>query len=142
MNCPGCNAPFDYRFLTTCSYCGFEQQPAETDALTSLSNCGGSDLYEKPHTLARSVQNFALVLALAFTGLLVGGFVAYIVGGTLYLVFASHGGNPSEECARGTGFAVLSILSGSFIGAAGGSVLAAKHIFQNADLKTVSTIKA
>jgi hypothetical protein len=132
MNCPGCSAAIDYRFLTSCPQCGFEEVPATPAVVDSVAtSC--DEGRKKPLALKRVLANLACVIAASLVGLLVGAFMVYYAAGILYLAFFSggHGGlGGSEECARGTAVAVLSILSGAFLGTVGGSFLASKHIIQ------------
>jgi hypothetical protein len=129
MNCPGCNTTIDYRYLSCCPKCGFESLPLGTDEeICPPAKCAQEET--KARRFSRALANSACVLAAAFTGLVSGGFVFYFVGGAMYLIFFAGNLTGGEACARGMAFGALSILTGSFLGTVGGSVLAVKHLIQ------------
>jgi hypothetical protein len=124
MNCQSCNTRIDYRFLTTCAHCGSKVEGA---SLTPNPPPPDPPSMKSGLTWKQGLINVAYVFASAVTGMISGAVVIYFAGAMVYLTFFSGGGgNPSEQCARGTAAAVLSILLGAFLGTMGGSVFAVK----------------
>ena len=74
------------------------------------------------------VANVFYVLISSVVGMVSGAVVVYFTAGVFFSILLSNpGGNPSENCARGMAIGMLSILSGAFLGTAGGSAFAVKH---------------
>jgi len=74
------------------------------------------------------VANVFLVLISSVFGMISGAVVVYFTAGVFFsILLGNPGGNPSESCARGTAIAMLSILTGAFLGTAGGSAFATKQ---------------
>jgi hypothetical protein len=120
MNCQTCNWSIDYRFETNCTHCG-----AEATQIDSPQNLVES--IEESVTWTQRLVNLAYVFASALVGLVSGGVVVYFLGAIFYIAFLSGStGDPSRDCARGTAFAGLSILSGAFLGTVGGTTFAIK----------------
>jgi hypothetical protein len=122
MNCQSCNSRIDYRFETNCAHCG-----SEALQLEAPQNLPSVESIEKTLTCKQRLLNLAYVFASATAGMISGAVVVYFLGAIFYIAFLSGGGgNASEECARGTAFAFLAILSGAFLGTAGGTAFAVK----------------
>lgn len=120
MNCQSCNSRIDYRFETNCAHCGAEA--AQIDAPQNLV-----ESIEESLTWTQRLVNLAYVFASAIAGLVSGAVTLYFLGAIVYLTFFSGStGNPGQDCARGTAFAGLSILTGAFLGTVGGSAFAIK----------------
>jgi hypothetical protein len=129
MNCQTCNSRIDYRFETNCKHCGAEATAIDPPQNLVVSN-------EESLTWTQRLVNLAYVFASALVGLVSGGVVLYFLGAIFYLTFLSGStGNPGRDCARGTAFAGLSILSGAFLGTVGGTTFAIKKPLCRAILK-------
>jgi hypothetical protein len=124
MNCQSCNTGIDYLYLTNCEHCGSEVERANLNVPPAES-----DSPEKSLTWGQGLINVTYLFAVAIVGLTAGAVVLYFLGAMIYIAFFSGGGgNPGDSCARGTAAAVLSILSGAFLGTVGGSVFAIKNL--------------
>ncbi|HKZ03266.1 MAG TPA: hypothetical protein VJ180_13560 [Pyrinomonadaceae bacterium] len=126
MSCPQCFMEIDYRFLTTCSRCGSEVQPAED--LARFPDPQNIEKTRNSFSLQQGLVSSAYVLVMSFIGMIAGAVLIYSVAGMIYL--AVYGGEVrnGEECARGTAVALLSIFGGAFLGTAGGSALAVNQL--------------
>jgi hypothetical protein len=119
----------DYRFITTCSRCGSEVQPAEDQArLNSYPDPQNVEKTKNSFSLQQGLVSSAYVLVMSFIGMIAGAVLIYSVAGMIYL--AVYGGEVrnGEECARGTAVALLAIFGGAFLGTAGGSALAVNQL--------------
>jgi len=120
MNCQSCNSIIDYRFVTNCAHCGAEATQADPPPNLVES-------IDKSLTWTQRLINLAYVFVGAIAGMVSGGVVLYFLGAIFYINFLSGStGNPGRDCARGTAFAALSILSGAFLGTIGGTTFAIK----------------
>lgn len=120
MNCQRCNSRIDYRFVTNCPHCGAEatQAAPPPNLVESI---------KESLTWTQRLVNLGYVFASAIAGLVSGAVTLYFLGAMFYITFLSAStGNPSRDCARGTAFAGLSILSGAFLGTIGGTTFALK----------------
>ena len=130
MNCPECNHPIDYRFLSNCPKCSFENVPPNANVETyRAATC--SEANTRFRRVPRALSNSACVFTAAFTGLVAGAFVFYFIGGLIYLTFFAGNLTGGEACARGTAAGALSILIGSFLGTVGGTAFAVKHVIRS-----------
>lgn len=74
------------------------------------------------------VANVFYVVMSSLVGMISGAVVVYFTAGVFFsILLSSAADNPSESCARGMAIGMLSILSGAFLGTAGGSAFATKH---------------
>ena len=129
MNCQSCNSRIDYRFETNCAQCG-----AEATQIGPPQNLVES--IEESHTWTKRFVNLGYVFASAIAGLVSGAVALYFLGAIFYLSFLSGStGDPGRECARGTAFAGLSMLTGAFLGTVGGTTFAIKKPLCRAILK-------
>ena len=121
MNCQSCNSIIDYRFVTNCAHCGAEATPIDPPQNLVES------IEEKALTWKQRLVNLAYVFAAAIAGVFSGAVTLYFLGAFFYITFLRDlGGTSGEQCARGTAFAALSILSGAFLGTIGGTTFAIK----------------
>lgn len=129
MNCQSCNSRIDYRFVTNCAHCGAEatQAAPPPNVVESIP---------ESLTWTQRLVNLGYVFASAIAGLVSGAVTLYFLGAIFYINFLSGStGNPGADCARGTAFAGLSILSGAFLGTIGGTTFALKKPLCHAILK-------
>jgi hypothetical protein len=125
MNCQRCNTNIDYRFLTNCTQCNCEVEGSSLpQAVTDPSPVNSG---EKAYTWQARIVNLLYLVAASVAGMISGAVVIYFSAVIAYLVLDSGGGTPGERCARGTAIAMLSILSGAFMGTVGGTVFAVKN---------------
>jgi len=120
MNCQSCNSIIDYRFVTNCGHCGAEATQADPpqNLIESI---------DESLTWTQRLVNLGYVFASAIAGLVSGAVALYFLGIPFYIAFLSGStGNPGRDCARGSAFAGLSILSGAFLGTIGGTTFAIK----------------
>ena len=69
------------------------------------------------------------VLISSLVGMVAGAVTIYFTAGVFFsIVLSNPGEHPSASCARGAAIGLLSILSGAFLGTAGGSAYATKHV--------------
>lgn len=128
MNCRSCNTTIDYRFLSNCSQCGSEVGPETVPRPEAPPAIFVPAPIEKRSHWSDVVANVFYVLISSAVGMVSGAVVLYFTAGMFFMVVLSGGGgNPSENCARGMAIGGLSILSGAFLGTAGGSAFATKH---------------
>lgn len=128
MNCQRCNTNIEYRFLSNCLECGTEVRPETLPQAIEVPKAAQIVAQEKGASWSRVVANMFYVLVSSAVGMISGAVVVYFTAGVFFsLLFASASGNPSENCARGMAIGMLSILSGAFLGTAGGSAFATKH---------------
>ena len=127
MNCPSCNANIDYRFATNCAYCDCEVEQANLLKVDSVADLQ-SESIERNVDWQERVLNIAYIFASSIVCMISGAVVVYFAAALAYLtVFSGGGGNPGEECARGTAIGFLSLVFGGYLGTVGGSVFAIKH---------------
>ena len=128
MNCQGCDARIDYRFITSCTYCDCEvKQPSLVETAPS-SALDSHESVEKPVTWRRGLINVVYILVSSLAGMISGAVIVYFAAAFTYLAFFSRAGaESSHDCARGMAIAFLSIMLGAFLGTVGGSVFAVKH---------------
>lgn len=132
MNCQSCNTTIDYKFLSNCSKCGAEVRPETVPQAVELPKDVPPAPQQKHVSWGRSVANVVCVLFSSLVGMVSGAVVVYFTAGVFFSILLSNaGGSPSESCARGTAIGMLSILSGAFLGTAGGSAYATKHFVVN-----------
>ena len=127
MNCRSCNTTIDYRFLSNCSKCGTEVRPEIVPQAIELPKKVALAPQQKRASWTQLVANVFYVLMSSLVGMLSGAIAVYFTAGVFCSILSSAAANSSESCARGTAIAMLSILSGAFLGTAGGSAFAAKH---------------
>lgn len=128
MNCRSCNTTIDYKFLSDCSECGTEVKPEIVSQPIELFNEVPSAPQEKRVSWSRGVANVLYVLITSLAGMVSGAVVVYFTAGMFFMALLSSGSdNPHESCSRGMAIGMLSILSGAFLGTAGGSAYATKH---------------
>jgi hypothetical protein len=129
MNCRSCNTTIDYRFLSNCSKCGTEVGPERVPQAIELPQKVALAPQEKRASWTHLVANVFYVLMSSLVGMVSGAVAVYFTAGVFFsILLSSAAANSSESCARGTAIAMLSILSGAFLGTAGGSAFAAKHL--------------
>lgn len=132
MNCQSCNTLIDYRFLSNCLKCGAGVGPETVPQAVGLPEEVALDPQQKRTSWSQHVANVVCVLFSSLIGMVSGAVVMYFTAGVFFSILLSNpGGNPSENCARGMAIGMLSILSGAFLGTAGGSAFAAKHFVVN-----------
>lgn len=128
MNCQRCNTTIDYRFLSNCSKCGSEVGPETVPQAIELPQKVAVAPQQKRASWIRLVASVFSVLISSLVGMVSGAVTVYFTAGVLFSILLSNaGGNPSENCARGTAIGVLAILSGAFLGTAAGSAYATRH---------------
>lgn len=129
MNCQSCNTIIDYRFLSNCLKCGAKVDPEPAPQAVELPEEVPLVPQQKPISWSRVVANVFCVLISSAVGMVSGAISVYFTAGVfLSVMLSSASDNPSESCARGMAIGMLSILSGAFLGAAGGSAFATKHL--------------
>ncbi len=122
MNCENCNTTIDYRFLTNCEHCDAEQTGLSPGVLIQ------APIEPVNHaTWTRRVVNFLYLMVSSAAGMISGAVVVYFGAAFICITFMSPSGNPSYDCARGNAIAMLSIITGAFLGTIGGSILAVKN---------------
>ena len=128
MNCQSCNTTIDYRFLSNCSKCGTEVRPETVPQPIEIPPKAEIAPQQKRVSWIHPVASVFYVLISSIFGMVSGAVVMYFTAGVFFSILLSNpGGNPSESCARGMAIGMLSILSGAFLGTAGGSAFATKH---------------
>jgi hypothetical protein len=128
MNCRSCNTTIDYRFLSNCSQCGTEVGPEIVPPATELRKGVALAPQQKRAAWIHPLANVFYVIISSLVGMVSGAVTVYFTAGVFFSILLSNAAaNPSESCARGTAIGVLSILSGAFLGTAGGSAFAIKH---------------
>ncbi len=128
MNCQSCNATIDYKFLSNCSKCGTEVRPETVPQPIDPPQDLPLAPQQKRTSWSQDVANVVCVLFSSLIGMVSGAVVMYFTAGVFFSILLSNpGGNPSENCARGMAIGMLSILSGAFLGTAGGSAYATKN---------------
>ena len=138
MNCRSCNTTINYRFLSNCSKCGTEVKPEIVPPAIELPKEVALAPPQKRASWIHLVANVFYVLISSLVGMVSGAIAVYFTAGVFFSILLSNAAaNPSESCARGTAIAMLSILSGAFLGTAGGSAFAVNRALQSA--KSVST---
>ena len=117
MNCPSCNTTVDYRFLTNCPNCE-TKQPVIAPIQDPVDS-------EKRLTWIKRLINITYILISSMAGLIFGATVLYYGILMTSIVFVSGSRSVSHGCGN-EAVAIISMLSGAFLGTVGGSVFAVK----------------
>ena len=129
MNCQSCNTTIDYRFLSNCSTCGTEVKPELVPQAIELPQKAEVAPQQKRVSWIRPVASVFYVLISSLVGMVAGAVTIYFTAGVFFsIVLSNPGEHPSASCARGAAIGLLSILSGAFLGTAGASAYATKHV--------------
>ena len=132
MNCQSCNTTIDYRFINNCSKCGTEVRPETVPQPTESPKDIPLAPQQKRVSWIRPVASVFYVLISSLVGMVTGAVTIYFTAGVFFSILLSNAAaNPSESCARGTAIGMLSILSGAFLGTAGGSAFATRNFIVN-----------
>lgn len=121
MNCRNCNTKINYNYVTNCPQCGCVVDESD---LPKLDPSAGS---VKKGVWVSYLVNVVYVLVTAVVGMISGAVVIYFSAAVIYMALQSPETVPGEHCARGMAIGMLSILTGGFLGTAGGTTFALKH---------------
>lgn len=122
MNCRNCNTTINYNYVADCPQCGSAVAGGDLPKLDPSTGSG-----QKESVWPYRLVNVIYVLLTAGVGMISGAVVFYFSGAVLNIAFSSPETYPGESCARGTAIAMLTILTGGFLGTVGGSVFGVKH---------------
>jgi hypothetical protein len=122
MNCRNCNTIINYNYVTDCPQCGCAVEEGDLPKLDPSTRSG-----EKNRVWPYYVANSIYVLATSGVGMISGAVVLYFGAALVYIALSSPETYPGENCAQGMALGFLSILTGAFLGAVGGTVFGVKH---------------
>lgn len=124
MNCQSCSARIDYRFVTSCAYCGSKIEASGISQINPFPELQGA----KRSGWVATFVNIAYTLAASSAGMISGVVTAYCLFAVAYQIFFRS----IENAQRGCGgpemvVGMLSICAGAYLGAVGGAVFAVKR---------------
>ena len=123
MNCQSCTARIDYRFLTSCAYCGSN---VEASGVSQVDPYPALEASRQP--VWKLLVNIAYTLASSGAGMISGTVTAYAVHAVSYEIFFRGSTNPHSGCGGwGMVIGLLSVYAGAQLGAVGGTLFAVKR---------------
>ena len=122
MNCRNCNTIINYNYVADCPQCGCGVEGGNLPKLDSSTGSG-----QKETVWPYRLVNVIYVLLTSGVGMISGAVVLYFSAAVMYIALSSPEIYPGESCAKGTAIGMLAILTGGFLGTAGGTAFAVKH---------------
>lgn len=123
MNCQNCTARIDYRFLTSCAYCGSK---VDASGVSQIDPFPELQVAKRP--VWKTLITIVYTLASSAAGMVSGAVAGYVLLAVLYEIFlrgteSAHNGC----CSCGILLGMLSVFGGAYLGTVGGAVFGVKR---------------
>ena len=122
MNCRNCNSIINYNYIADCPQCGCAVERGDLPKLDPSTASG-----QKQSVWSYCLANIIYVLLTSVVGMISGAVVLYFSAAVVYLTLSSPEMYPGQHCGRGMALGMLSIVTGGFLGAVGGTAFGIKH---------------
>jgi hypothetical protein len=123
MNCQNCTARIDYRFLTSCAYCGSK---VDASGVSQIDPFPELQVAKRP--VWKVLISIAYTIASSAAGLISGTVAGYGLFVVIYQIFFRGTESAHTGCCNcGILLGMLSVFGGAYLGSVGGAVFSIKR---------------